>query len=127
VLGGAGKTVVYVAPGTDGSLTLFTEEGFERFAERLSAASPAAEEVRAFSRLFYGQAQQVAIDRQGRIRIPGELAIWAGLDREAVLLGVRDHLELWAPDRWEKYQDRMRPQYDKIAAGALLGASRADL
>src|SRR5262245_14871461 len=64
---------LYVAPGTDGSLALYTEEAFARLAERLAGASPAGQDVRTFSRLFYARAQRVELDRQGRIRIPMEL------------------------------------------------------
>jgi MraZ protein len=98
---------------------LYTEEEFERLAARLSAASPAAEDVRAFSRLFYGQAERLQVDRQGRIRIPAELAAWAGLDGEVALIGVRDHLELWDRKRWEDYRTAIQPRYDEIAAGAF--------
>jgi MraZ protein len=88
-------------------------------AEQLAAVSPAAEQSRAFSRLFYGQAQQIQLDRQSRIRIPSELAQWAGLERDAILVGVRDHLELWDRQRWDEYRTQLRPRYDEIAAAAF--------
>ena len=87
--------------------------------ERRATASPAAEEVRAFSRLFYGQAERLQIDGQGRIRIPAELVAWAGLEKEVALVGVRDHLELWDRGRWEGYRASIQPRYDEFAAGAL--------
>jgi MraZ protein len=119
ITGGGDPSPVYLAPGTDGSLNVYTEEGFENLAQRLEAVSPTQLEVRAFSRLFYGQAERIQIDRQGRVRVPGELAAWAGLQREAVLLGVRDHLELWDRGRWEAYRGTIKPRYDEIAANAF--------
>jgi len=112
-----------VAPGTDGSLVLYTEEEFGRLAERLAAASPAQQQVRAFTRLFYAQAQRVEVDRQGRVRIPPELAKFAELGKEAVLLGVQDHLELWAVDRWEAYLAEKQAHYDEIAEAAFAGSA----
>ena len=79
---------LFVAPGTDRSLAIYTEEAFEHVADRLSRASPTGQEVRAFTRLFYGRAQRVELDGQGRIRIPVELAELAELSKDAVLLGV---------------------------------------
>ena len=96
-------SVLFIAPGTDGSLALYTEQAFSQLAEQVGSSSPAAQDTRAFSRLFYAQAQRAEIDRQGRIRIPKELATWADVEREIVLLGVRDHLEIWNRSRWESY------------------------
>jgi MraZ protein len=75
--------------------------------------------VRAFSRLFYARAQSVEMDSQGRVRIPPELAALAGLGKEAVLVGVQDHLELWDKGRWEQYVAQRQNQYDQIAEAAF--------
>jgi MraZ protein len=119
VLEGPEKGAVFVAPGTDGSLAIYAETAFSRLAERLAEASPTRQDVRAFTRLFYAQAQQVELDVQGRVRIPPELAAWAGLQKEVVLLGVQDHLELWAADRWAAYLAEKQPHYDRIAEAAF--------
>jgi len=110
---------VYIAPGTDGSLALYSKESLEAFVQRLAAASPTQQDVRAFNRLFYTQIERVEIDAQGRIRIPPLLAQLAGLGREAVLLGVQDHLELWDKERWEQYVAQRRQQFDQLAERAL--------
>jgi MraZ protein len=77
------------------------------------------QDVRAFLRLFYAQAQQVDLDSQGRVRIPAELAVFAGLDKEIVLLGVQDHLEVWAAEQWRNYLAQKQPHYDEIAETAF--------
>lgn len=110
---------LYVAPGTDGSLAIYTEEAFARLGERLGRASPTQQSVRAYTRLFYAQAQRVDLDRQGRIRIPPELAGLAQLGKDAVLLGVQDHLELWATERWKAYLAEKQSHYDEIAEAAF--------
>jgi MraZ protein len=121
-LGCPPEGVVYVAPGNDGSLAIYTEEAFGRLGERVAKASPTHQHVRAFTRLFYARAQRVELDRQGRIRIPPELAQLAQLGKEAVLLGVQDHLELWSSDRWQKYLDEKQAHFDEIAEAALGGS-----
>jgi MraZ protein len=118
-LGSLAKGVLYVAPGTDGSLAIYTEEALAHLAHRLADASPNAQDVRAFSRLFYARAQGVELDSQGRVRIPPELAALAGLGREAILVGVHDHLELWEKGRWEQYVAQRQNQYDQIAEAAF--------
>jgi len=114
-------SILYVAPGTDGSLAIYTEKSFARLGDRFADASPTRQNVRAFTRLFYARAQRVELDKQGRIRIPAELAELAGLGQEAVLLGVQDHLELWAVDRWRQYLADRQAKYDEIAEAAFEG------
>lgn len=118
-LGELAKGVLYVTPGTDGSLALYTEDTLAEQARRLLEASPNAEDVRAFSRLFYSRAQAVELDSQGRVRIPPELAALAGLGKEAVLVGVLDHLELWDKTRWDAYVSQRQNEYDRIAEAAF--------
>ena len=110
---------LFVAPGTDRSLAIYTEAAFGHLADRLAQGSPTGHEVRAFTRLFYARAQRVELDGQGRIRIPAELAELSELSKEAVLLGVQDHLELWPAERWTAYLTEMQGNYDKIAEAAF--------
>jgi MraZ protein len=113
------QTVLYLTPGTDGSLAIYTQEVLEDLGRRLATASPVAQETRSFSRLFYAQAQPAEIDRQGRLRIPPELAKWASLTTEVVLLGVRDHMELWDAATWDRFLSDNQPRYDRLAESAF--------
>lgn len=124
-LGELGSGVLLVAPGTDGSLAIYTETEFGRLGERLAAGSPTQQDVRAFGRMFYAQAQAVEVDSQGRIRIPPELAQLAGLQphvtKEAMLIGVGSHMELWDRPRWQAYLASKQSRYDEIAEAAFGG------
>jgi MraZ protein len=111
--------VVYAAPGTDGSLALYTEQGFEDLAARMGALSPTAQDARDFNRLFFAQARRLELDGQSRVRIPAELVAHAALRKEALLLGVKDHMELWDQERWNAYLQDKSPRYDAIAEAAF--------
>jgi len=115
---------VFVAPGTDGSLALYTEDAFATLAARLAEVPPTRSDVRAYTRLFFARAQRVEVDAQGRVRIPAELAETAQLGKDAVLLGVQDHLELWDAGSWDAYLAEKQPDYDQIAETALEGRPR---
>lgn len=110
---------LFIAPGTDGCLALFAEEAFRLLGARLEEVPPTGSDVRAFSRLFYSQAQLVEPDGQGRIRIPAELQTLAALDREVVIVGVRDHMEIWNVERWQSYLAEKQSRYDQIAEQAF--------
>jgi MraZ protein len=112
-------SVVYLAPGMDGSLELYAEEAFSRLAGQLEQGPRNARDTRAFHRLFYAQVQRLEIDKHGRIRLPVELAQLSSLEKEIVLLGVRDHIEIWDRRRWEAYLDDTQPHYDQLAEHAF--------
>ncbi len=111
--------ILYVAPSTDRSLAIYTEESFGQVAERLKRSSPTEQHVRAFTRLFFAAAQQVELDAQGRIRIPSELVQLAALQKEVILLGVQDHLEVWSSERWQAYLADKQAHFDEIAEAAF--------
>jgi MraZ protein len=110
---------VYITPSTDQSLALYPEEAFVRLAERLAQVSPARQDVRAFTRLFYARAQRVELDAQGRVRIPPDLVELTHLGKEVVLLGVQDRVEIWDAGRWASYLAERQEHYDEIAETAL--------
>ena len=55
------------------------------------------------------------------MRVPSELAKLANLTGEVVVLGVRDHIELWEAAAWDKFLDATQPSYDELAEKVLRG------
>ena len=56
---------------------------------------------------FIGPYWVYIMDRQGRMVIPAGLRAWAGLESDAVIVGSRDHAEIWSPARWDAYRREM--------------------
>ncbi|HJT75858.1 MAG TPA: division/cell wall cluster transcriptional repressor MraZ [Gemmataceae bacterium] len=110
---------LFLTPGPDGCLWVYTQDGLERLAEKLDQAPAAGAEARVFRRLYFAQAEAVDVDRSGRILVPDRLAQFAGLRHDVVLIGVRDHLELWDADRWQQYLTDNAPRFDAVAEGAF--------
>jgi MraZ protein len=110
---------LYVTPGPDQCLWLFTQEELERLAAKLDQAPAADAEARVFRRLYFAQTEAVDVDRSGRILIPERLVQFAGLRHDVVLLGVRDHLEVWDQERWQQYLAQHAPRFDAAAEGAF--------
>jgi len=113
------KNELYLTPGTDRSLAIYTSERLGLLGESLAQKSPVAQETRAFTRLFYAQTQVAEIDTQGRLRIPTDLAKLAQLEGEIVLLGVRDHIEIWPVASWDTFLQQNQPIYDQLAERAF--------
>ena len=110
---------LFVTPGPDQCLWLFTRAELEQLAARLDQAPAADAEARVFRRLYFAQTEAVDVDRSGRILVPDRLVQFAGLQREVVLIGVRDHLELWDAQRWQQYLTQNAPRFDAVAEGAF--------
>jgi MraZ protein len=110
---------LFVTPGPDQCLWLYTQEGLEQLAAKLDQSPATDAEARVFRRLYFAQTEAVDVDRTGRILISERLIQFGGLGREVVLIGVRDHLELWDAGRWQQYLTQNAPRFDAVAEGAF--------
>ncbi len=108
--------VLYITPGTDGSLAIYSEKAFQEYAQMLSRLSANDPHVRTYMRLYYSQAEQVEMDKQGRIRVPDRLMKLARLEHEVVLLGVHQHIELWDKGLWEQFLTKNQSEFDQFAS-----------
>ena len=91
----------FVSRWIDSCLAIFPRSAFDDLAAKVSGLPIADPGSRAFSRFLFSGAIEVELDRQGRVVVPAYLREWAGLEAEAVVVGSRDHAEIWAPARWE--------------------------
>ncbi len=105
---------LYIAPGTQRSLLVYSPKTFAKLGEAFSG-TPSQQN---YLRLFYSSAERVDLDGQSRIRIPDRLAEYAGLRREAYLLGVQDHAELWDREAWDNFVNVNTPAFDELATQA---------
>lgn len=112
-------STLFVTPGPDQTLWLYTQVELERLAEKLDQAPATDAEARVFRRLYFAQTESVDVDKAGRILVPERLMQFAGLQHEVVLLGVRDHLELWEAGRWQQYVAENASRFDAVAENAF--------
>jgi MraZ protein len=115
---------LFVTPGADRSLWIYTQDALEILAAKLDQAPATDAEARVYRRLYFAQMEAVDIDRSGRILVPDRLVDFAGLEHETVLIGVRDHLELWDAKRWTDYLTANAPRFDAVAEAAFRGPAR---
>ena len=104
-----------ITKGLDNCLFIFTQLEWAVLAGKLSAMPLAKADARAFSRLMLAGAMEVEIDTQGRVLIPDYLRVYAGLKKEAVVVGVYSRLELWSDEAWSRYKAKTESSSDEIA------------
>lgn len=91
----------------DGCVALFPRADWEVLAERTAALPVTDQNARTFQRFLFGTAFEIELDRQGRFVLPAVLREFAGLEAEVVVVGARNRLELWSPQRWGQYSAQM--------------------
>ena len=93
----------YLAVGSNGIMCLYTEKSFKQIALAESPGTVAPDEAVVFERMNFALAGKVELDRQGRLLINEKIRKRANLQSNLTLIGVRDHIEFWNADDWEKY------------------------
>ena len=88
----------------DACLAIHTRAGWEQLAAKVAGLPITDAGSRLFQRYVFAGAFEAELDRQGRVVLPAYLREWAALEGEAVIVGSRDHAEIWAPARWDDYR-----------------------
>ncbi len=92
-----------VARWLDTCLAIFPKAAWDELATRVGSLPMTDPNARLLQRQLFAGAFETELDRQGRVLVPQGLRTFAGLEAEAMVLGSRDHAEIWAPDRWADY------------------------
>lgn len=98
-----GRLVVTVDK--DYCLLLYPFPEWEEIERKLVALPSLIKQARRLQRLMVGYATELDIDGHGRILLPRELREFAGLERQAILLGQGNKFELWDEESWNEKRD----------------------
>ena len=96
-----------VARWLDACLAIFPMPAWEDLSAKVGSLPLTDPNARLLQRQLFAGAFETELDRQGRVLVPGNLRGFAGLEHEALVLGSRDHAEVWAPGRWETYSQAL--------------------
>lgn len=101
--------------GLDNCLFVYPLAEWESLESKLRALPFTRADVRAFVRLIFAGATECELDRQGRILLPPNLRTHAQLERDAVILGVSNRVEIWSKEKWESYSQQAGESYESVA------------
>lgn len=108
-----------VTRGLDQCLFVYPMDEWEILEEKLKKLPLTKKDARAFTRFFFSGATECEVDKQGRINIPANLRAYAGLDKECVVIGVSNRIELWAKENWEAYVVESEASFAEIAENLM--------
>jgi MraZ protein len=104
--GGGFEDVLHVIPSAKGCLMVFPASYLGRkLAELAEAKVPRADPRRQALEQLASSIQAVGLDPQHRMAVKEKFRREAGLKKEAVLAGMFDHFEVWAPAEWKKRRE----------------------
>ena len=107
---------VVLAKGLEPCVALWAPDTFERWTESfLSNLNPVSSERRKLTRYFAGSSFDVELDSAGRITLNNALLEHAGIQKDVVVVGNLDHIEIWDRDRWSEDQQALNAEVAGIA------------
>ncbi len=101
--------------GLDSCLFVYPGEEWRQLEQKLKTLPFTRADARAFVRFFFSGATECEIDKQGRILLPANLREYAKLDKDVVVLGVSNRVEIWSAEEWQQYSSKAEATYEEIA------------
>lgn len=115
---GLGETFV-ITRGLDQCLFVYPMSEWNIIEEKLKALPLTKKDARAFTRFFFSGATECEIDKQGRVNIATPLLQYAKLEKECVVIGVSNRIELWSKSIWENYVAEQEDSFEEIAENMI--------
>lgn len=97
----------------------YPQEEWKVIEEKLKQLPLTKKDARAFTRFFFSGAIECEVDKQGRINIPQNLRSYAELEKECVVIGVSERVEIWANDKWNDYVEESEESFAEIAENLM--------
>lgn len=109
------KNKVVVTRGLDKCLFVYPLKVWADLAGKLGTLPVGESATRSFIRLMLAGAVDVEVDKQGRILIPDFLKNYAGLNKNVIVAGIYNRLEIWDEKKWQEYKKKAEKNTDEIA------------
>ncbi len=96
-----------VTKGLDHCLFVYPQNEWQNIESKFREIPLTTKDARKFTRFFFGSAASCEADKQGRVLIPPALREYSGLQKDVVLVGVLNRIEIWDKERWlaNEYDD----------------------
>lgn len=110
-----GRPTAVVTRGFEGCLFVFSQSAFEGVLGRMRTRVFDGAAERKMQRLFFANAHRTTLDGAGRLLIPEKLRDLAKIQKEVVLVGLVDRLEIWPKAAWEAFETENARDFDQLS------------
>lgn len=104
-----------ITKGLDGCLFVYAMDEWQRVEQKLASLPMSRRTARDFTRFLFGGACEGECDKQGRVLLPASLRRYAGLERDAVIVGVGSRAEIWDAAKWQQYNEESAEDVNELA------------
>lgn len=104
-----------ITRGLDHCLFVYPSAEWMRLEQKLKQLPFTKSDSRAFMRLFFSGAMEVEADKQGRVLIPQNLREYADIEKEVMIIGVSNRVEIWSEQAWRDYFGEANNNYEELA------------
>ena len=111
--------VFIITRGLDQCLFGYPLAEWKLLEDKLKTLPLTKKDARAFTRFFFSGATESELDKQGRINIPAPLLHYAKLEKECVILGVSNRIEIWSKPIWEEYFAQSEESFADLAENMI--------
>ncbi len=109
------EETLVVTTDLDQCLAAYPVEEWRLILEKAKGLPQERKEVKDWMRIFYSRAVECPLDRQGRVLVPPTLREHAKLNRQIVLLGMFNKIEVWDRKRWKEKEIQLSKNSEKIS------------
>ncbi|MCI8671725.1 MAG: division/cell wall cluster transcriptional repressor MraZ [Bacilli bacterium] len=104
-----------ITRGLEKCLYIYTESEWQKIVDKLASLPFTKKDARTFIRSFFSAAANCTLDKQGRINITPNQALYAGLNKECVIIGANDRVEIWSKENWEEFNLEFSDALESVA------------
>ena len=76
---------------------------------------PNTKDARNYMRFLLSGATICNLDKQGRINIPAPLITYSSLEKDCVIIGVNERLEVWDSNKWDEFMKTNEDSFTDLA------------
>ncbi|WP_194776536.1 division/cell wall cluster transcriptional repressor MraZ [Pararhodonellum marinum] len=105
--------------GFEPCLVLYPMLEYRKIYNRVAGLDEFNEEFRNFQRNFFRGNTEVELDNAGRFLIPKTMLRYSGIERDAIVVGMGNRVELWHPEKYEDYLIQENSDFSKLAQKLL--------
>ena len=92
-----------ITRGIENCLFAYPEKRWEEIVHKLESLPFTKKDARNFTRFFLSGATVAEFDKQGRVNITSPLINYASIEKDCVIIGTGDRLEIWSEDAWNSF------------------------
>jgi MraZ protein len=106
---------VVLSRGFESCLVLYSQTEFKKIYSKVAGLNEFSEEFRTFQRNFFRGINEMELDNNGRLLIPKSLSLYAQLEKDLIVVGMGNRVEIWNPTLYNEYLIKDNADFSKLA------------